>query len=319
MMIREYWRLYLDRWMLSFLQEWLCFPRTLTSSHHHHIHRSSVDVSRIISISQINAKPRRDFNGIHTRNPLSLLSIFERSTATKLSTMIRRNKILVLDVRVVALSLTLAASSALCFQSFVLISNQRFTSVIPGGTSKSSSSPFALYVSQLDASSRNSNNSNSRKRSNNDDEKKRNSKPGSSTPRKVVVTNYGRRSGKDKKKSSVSSSDNPSSSPKSSTTTTSSSSLLLPPLVLPTTRSVAIFALLDNRKNDPNQEQFAVRRLEKDPNFARLDQRDRSFSRLMVTTAERRQGQIDSIIGHFLSRKATRFRTVRTGNIVPVG
>ena len=311
--------------MLSFLQEWLCFPRTLTSSHHHHIHRSSVDVSRIISISQINAKPRRDFNGIHTRNPLSLLSIFERSTATKLSTMIRRNKILVLDVRVVALSLTLAASSALCFQSFVLISNQRFTSVIPGGTSKSSSSPFALYVSQLDASSRNSNNSNSRKRSNNDDEKERNSKPDSTT-KKIVVTNYGRRNGKNKKSSSVSS-DYPSSSPKPSTTITTtaaaaaaaSSSLLLPPLVQPTTRSVAIFALLDNRKNDPKQEQFAVRRLEKDPNFARLDQRDRSFSRLMVTTAERRQGQIDSIIGHFLSRKATRFRTVRTGNIVPVG
>ena len=231
--------------------------------------------------------------------------------------MIRRNRILVLNERV-ALILTLAASSALCFQSFAPISNRRFTSVIAGGTYKSSYSysPFALYVSQLGASSRNSNNSNSRKRSNNDDEKKRNSKPGSSTPRKVVVTNYGRRSGKDKKKSSVSSSDNPSSSPKSSTTTTSSSSLLLPPLVLPTTRSVAIFALLDNRKNDPNQEQFAVRRLEKDPNFARLDQRDRSFARLMVTTAERRQGQIDSIIGHLVSRKGHKFRTVRTGKLV---
>ena len=56
--------------------------------------------------------------------------------------------------------------------------------------------------------------------------------------------------------------------------------------------------------------QFAVRRLENDNNFANLDQRNRSFARLMVATVERRQGQIDTIIKQFIAKKDHRFRKV---------
>jgi transcription termination factor NusB len=63
-------------------------------------------------------------------------------------------------------------------------------------------------------------------------------------------------------------------------------------------RSTAIFALMNslNKKNPT----FAIRQLENDPNFLSLESRDRAFARLLLSTAERRQGQIDKVIAAFM-------------------
>jgi len=59
-----------------------------------------------------------------------------------------------------------------------------------------------------------------------------------------------------------------------------------------TARSVAAHALLGEKKGQPSLQQ-----LEFDPSFTSLeDQRDRSFARLLVTTVERRLGQIDKVL-----------------------
>jgi transcription termination factor NusB len=61
-----------------------------------------------------------------------------------------------------------------------------------------------------------------------------------------------------------------------------------------TARSVAAHALLENGKR---QSVPSLQRLESDPLFKSLgDQRDRSFARLLVTTVERRMGQIDKVL-----------------------
>jgi hypothetical protein len=61
---------------------------------------------------------------------------------------------------------------------------------------------------------------------------------------------------------------------------------------------MAVFALMESSSK---QGKFAVRRLESDPNYLNLeDRRDRAFARLILTTAERRQGQIDKVIKKFV-------------------
>lgn len=76
----------------------------------------------------------------------------------------------------------------------------------------------------------------------------------------------------------------------------------------PTHRSAAIFALMEGGKRQPT---FAVRRLENDPAYLALEQRDRSFARLLITTTERRMGQIDQVLEQFMA-KSSQFRKVRT-------
>ena len=44
---------------------------------------------------------------------------------------------------------------------------------------------------------------------------------------------------------------------------------------------------------------FAIRKMENDPNYQKLDRRDRAFARRILATAERRQGQIDKVINKF--------------------
>jgi hypothetical protein len=75
----------------------------------------------------------------------------------------------------------------------------------------------------------------------------------------------------------------------------------------PTHRSAAIFALMEGGKRQPT---FAVRRLENDPAYLALEQRDRSFARLLITTTERRMGQIDQVLEEFMT-KSNQFRKVR--------
>jgi hypothetical protein len=76
----------------------------------------------------------------------------------------------------------------------------------------------------------------------------------------------------------------------------------------PTHRSTAVFAMMDGAKR---KSMFAIRRLENDPDYLGLDRRDRGFARLMLTTAERRQGQIDKVLKAF-TNKSHRFRQVST-------
>ena len=75
----------------------------------------------------------------------------------------------------------------------------------------------------------------------------------------------------------------------------------------PTHRSTAIFALMEGGKRQPT---FAVRRLENDPSYLALEQRDRSFARLLITTTERRMGQIDHVLEQFMA-KSNQFRKVQ--------
>jgi hypothetical protein len=59
-----------------------------------------------------------------------------------------------------------------------------------------------------------------------------------------------------------------------------------------TPRSLAVQALMDQKRG-----QFAVQLLESNPGYKQLeDQRHRSFARLLVSTVERRMGQIDKIL-----------------------
>ena len=58
------------------------------------------------------------------------------------------------------------------------------------------------------------------------------------------------------------------------------------------TRLVSVQALVPMSSRVPS----AVERLEADPRFRELSTQDRSFARLIVTTAERRMGQLDAVI-----------------------
>lgn len=76
--------------------------------------------------------------------------------------------------------------------------------------------------------------------------------------------------------------------------------------VTPTPRSTAAFALMNSlTKKNP---MFATRQLENDKNFLNLSSRDRAFSKLLLTTVERRQGQIDKVISKFVKSKQKKDR-----------
>ena len=63
-----------------------------------------------------------------------------------------------------------------------------------------------------------------------------------------------------------------------------------------THRASAVFALMESMRK---KNAFAIRILEQDPSYLNLDQRDRSFARLLLSTAERRSGQIEIVIKSF--------------------
>jgi hypothetical protein len=71
------------------------------------------------------------------------------------------------------------------------------------------------------------------------------------------------------------------------------------PKATPTARSTAVFALLESSKQ---KTLFAIRKLENDPDYLNLERRDRAFARLLLTTAERRQGQIDKVVQKFVDQ-----------------
>ena len=71
-----------------------------------------------------------------------------------------------------------------------------------------------------------------------------------------------------------------------------------------TPRSTAVFALMNSlTKKNPG---FAIRQLENDKAFLAFSGRDRAFARLLLTTVERRQGQIDKLISTFMKSKGTK-------------
>lgn len=64
--------------------------------------------------------------------------------------------------------------------------------------------------------------------------------------------------------------------------------------VTQTARSVTVFALMESMKKI--KPPFASRALEQDPNYQRLSQTDRAFSRVLLMTAQKHAGQIDKVI-----------------------
>eukprot|EP00980_Cylindrotheca_fusiformis_P018373 scaffold6032_cov100-Cylindrotheca_fusiformis.AAC.4 len=68
----------------------------------------------------------------------------------------------------------------------------------------------------------------------------------------------------------------------------------------PSARSTAVFSMMNSLSN--KNPFFAIRQLENDPDFLRLESRDRAFARLLLSTAERRQGQIDKVIAAFMNK-----------------
>jgi hypothetical protein len=71
----------------------------------------------------------------------------------------------------------------------------------------------------------------------------------------------------------------------------------------PSSRSTATFALHESSRR-PSA--IALRILENDPDYRSLDGRDRAFARLLLTTTERRQGQINKIIQKLSHNKKTK-------------
>lgn len=63
-------------------------------------------------------------------------------------------------------------------------------------------------------------------------------------------------------------------------------------------RSIAAFSLMSS--HNKKKPEFAIRQLENDPDFLLLESRDRAFARLLLSTVERRQGQIDKVITAFM-------------------
>ena len=77
-----------------------------------------------------------------------------------------------------------------------------------------------------------------------------------------------------------------------------------------TARSTAIFALYESlitktkKKNkEATKPVFAIRVLENDVSYQKLDGRDRAFSRLLLSTTERRSGQIEKILNSYIASR----------------
>ncbi|VEU42801.1 unnamed protein product [Pseudo-nitzschia multistriata] len=80
-----------------------------------------------------------------------------------------------------------------------------------------------------------------------------------------------------------------------------------------THRASAIFALMESMKR---KNKFAIRVLEQDPSFLDLDQKDRAFARLLLSTAERRLGQIDIVIESFQRKEKKKNSKPRLSEIL---
>lgn len=68
-------------------------------------------------------------------------------------------------------------------------------------------------------------------------------------------------------------------------------------------RAVALFALAESYQK---RGKIALRSLEGSASYQLLDSRDRAFARLLLTTTERRQGQIDQIVDSFVRKTKSR-------------
>lgn len=74
--------------------------------------------------------------------------------------------------------------------------------------------------------------------------------------------------------------------------------------VLPSSsRTAAVFALVESSRKKGT---IALRCLEASADYNGLDQRDRAFARLLLSTTERRQGQIDQVVGAFIKKTKSR-------------
>jgi 16S rRNA (cytosine967-C5)-methyltransferase len=92
-----------------------------------------------------------------------------------------------------------------------------------------------------------------------------------------------------------------------SATTTSGSRSKLPAPAFP--RSSASFALMETMtKNNQQKQEIALRMLENNRGFLALEDRDRAFARLLLSTTERRLGQIDKVIGAFVKKPLSKGR-----------
>ena len=69
------------------------------------------------------------------------------------------------------------------------------------------------------------------------------------------------------------------------------------------TRAVALSALAESYQK---RGKIALRSLEGSTSYQLLDSRDRAFARLLLTTTERRQGQIDQIVDSFIRKAKSR-------------
>ena len=78
--------------------------------------------------------------------------------------------------------------------------------------------------------------------------------------------------------------------------------------VVSTTRGVAVASIVESGRGGKTQQTttaFPLQRLEDNASFQALDQRDRSFAKMMVLTTMRRIGQIDKVIGMCRKEKMT--------------
>jgi 16S rRNA (cytosine967-C5)-methyltransferase len=93
-------------------------------------------------------------------------------------------------------------------------------------------------------------------------------------------------------------------------------------------RSLAVFSLLESRRRhskpkaannnstatgrresqqqQQSQRQFSVRVLENNKSFLQMEPRDKAFARLLLSTVERREGQIEKVISSFMKKKKTK-------------
>jgi hypothetical protein len=71
----------------------------------------------------------------------------------------------------------------------------------------------------------------------------------------------------------------------------------------PSSRSTAAFAMYESLRRKST---IALRILENDPTYKALESRDRAFARLILTTAERRHGQVDKVIKKLVHQTKTK-------------
>ena len=60
---------------------------------------------------------------------------------------------------------------------------------------------------------------------------------------------------------------------------------------------------------------IAIRILEQDPAYLNLDQRDRAFARLLLSTAERRSGQIEIVIQSFQRKDTKKKKNAKVSHV----